>query len=84
MIITKKIAFTLPFDREMLLLIPFHSISTKLPNQTFKKSKSVPHVTKIQRITGFDILNSFTNERASHENGQSCQVFPCARATVKD
>ena len=66
-----------------LLLIPFHSSSTKLPKQTFKKSKNVAHVIKIQHITGFDILNPFTNERASHETGQSCQVCPRARKRQK-
>ena len=81
----KKPAITLPFASEMLTIkIPFHSSSTQLPKQTFKKSKNVAHVIKIQRVTGFDILNSFTNERASHESGQSCQVFLCARAPVKD
>ena len=79
----KKPALTL--SREMLTInsIPFHSSSTKQPKQTLKKSKKVAHVIKIQRITGFDILNSFTNERASHETGQSCQVCPRARERLK-
>ena len=66
-----------------LLLIPFHSSSTKLPKQTIKKSKNIAHVIKIHRVGGFD-LNWFTNERASHETGQSCQACPRARAPVKD
>ena len=79
----KKPAITLPFASEMLT-IKFHSSSTQLPKQTFRKSKNVAHVIKIQRVTGFDTLNSFTNERASYETGQSCQVCLCAREPVKD
>ena len=67
-----------------LLLLPFHSSSTKLPKQTFKKSEYVARVIKLQRITGFDILNSFTNKRASHETGQSCQVCSSTVAPLED
>ena len=68
-----------------LLSIPFHSSSTKLPKQTFKKSKNAAYVIKIQRVTGFDILNSFTNEHGSHETGQclTARTRACERLKLQ-